>query len=684
MKWLFRLGIVLLALGIIVFWAMNTTRYKIDLTEPVIAPTSAKSQPETYRFGEAPALVYSEARADCADRNPLKDAYFGDLHIHTALSGDALSDGTRVYLADAYRFAKGEAIPLPQVAGIEEERLVQLPRPLDFAAVTDHSEGLGEGYICRIEGAFDGYDTSACKKYRSGGDAGVRVFGVPRAGMRPARIASVCGVDNKDCKAAARLVWQDIIAASEEAYDKSSDCAFTSFVGYEYTRSPSGMHMHRNTIFKNASVPDLPGNYIDQPTLPALLQKLETECRQGIAACDVISIPHNSNISSGNGFNRLSLQGFSEEAQQAHRLQRRAYDRLMEITQHKGASECINGLTDILGNVDELCDVEAIRRIGKKERAFDLTSWIPRVFTKTIRECTEEDIDPKDNLYKGPCVASHDFARGAWLAGFEDEAAFGINPFEMGVIGSTDTHIGTSGNTGEHSYPGHIGHETTLEDRLGKAELGRYNRLEGNPGGLAGVWAVENSRDALFQSMKRREAFATSGTRIKPRFFAGRYDADVCDSPDWLETAYREGVPMGARLPAGVEGLSFIAQAVRDPDGSASPLQELQLIKGWIDDEGRKHNRVTTLARAEDKDGASELCAVYTDPEYNRLQQAYYYMRVVEQPTLRWSAYQCATQPTKQRPSGCTNDEPETINEFAWTSPIWITPADETPLLVTE
>lgn len=685
MKWLIRIGVVLLILGAALFWAMNTTRYEIDRTEPVLALTSEKSRAEVYRFGYVPQLTYSEQRADCAERNPVKNAYFGDLHVHTALSGDALSDGTRVFPADAYRFARGEAIPVPQVQGAETERLVQLARPLDFAAVTDHSEALGEGYICRIEGAYAGYDTTACRKYRSGGDAGVRVFGVPRAGMRPRRVASVCGEDDVDCKSATRIVWRDeIIAAAEEAYDKSPDCNFTSFVGYEYTRSPSGMHMHRNTIFKNATVPDLPGNYIDQPTLPALLGKLETECRLGLAACDVISIPHNSNISSGNGFNRLSLRGFSEEAQQAHRVQRHAFDRLMEITQHKGASECINGVTDILSDVDELCDIEAIRRIGKAERAFDLTSWIPRVFTKTIRECIEDDIDPKDNLYKGPCVASHDFARGAWLAGLKDSEAYGVNPFEMGVIGSTDTHIGTPGNTGEHGYPGHIGHETTLEERLGKAELGRYNRLEGNPGGLAGVWAVENSRDALFQSMKRREAFATSGTRIKPRFFAGRYDANICLQPDWLEAAYAQGVPMGARLPAGIDGLSFIAQAERDPASTAMPLQELQIVKGWLDSEGRKRSRVTRIAGDDTGNGASALCAVYSDPDYDPLQNAYYYMRVVEQPGLRWSAAQCGAVPDAERPAACDNEVPETVYELAWTSPIWITPVDDVDLPVTD
>lgn len=680
MKWIVRAVILVVIMAVAVWWASNTTRYEIDRTEVIYAPTSVKSQPEIYRFGYVPPLKYSETRAECANRDPLKQAFFGDLHVHTALSADAYPDGTRTFPDEAYAFAKGAGIDLPGREGLS----IKLERPLDFAAMTDHIESVGEGYICRTEGAYPGYDSKACQTFREGEEAGLRVFTTVHAGMRPKRKKSVCGEDNADCIDATKQVWQDIIGAAEEAYDRSEDCAFTSFVGYEYTRSPSGMHMHRNTIFKNASVPEQPGSFIEQPTLPALLGKLETDCRAGIEACDVISIPHNSNISGGNAFNKYSLRGFSEEAQQAHRFQRQAFDRLMEITQHKGSSECVNDVTDILSDTDEYCDVEAIRTLGSRVRAFDLTSWIPRIFRKTLRECTEADIDPKDNLYKGPCIASHDFARGAWLEGLAEDSAEGVNPFEMGVIGSTDSHLGLAGNTSEHDYPGHIAHETTLEGRLGVAGLGRHNRLEGNPGGLAGVWAVENSRDALFQSMKRREAFATSGTRIAPRFFAGRYEADICQQPGWLETAYTDGVPMGARLPAGVEGLSFIAQAMRDPSGKANGLKELQIIKGWIDDAGRKHASVTSVASTEEEAGAGALCARYVDPEYDPLQHAYYYLRVVEQPTLRWSAAQCRAVDGEARPSECEGQEDVTINEFAWTSPIWITPADRTPLPVVE
>lgn len=664
---------VIVVLAACFWWLSNTTRHKIDRSITVEAPTSAKSMPEHYAPAYIPELVYTEARTQCAERTPTKRALFGDLHIHTGLSADAYPEGTRVFPEEAYRFAKGEALELPVEPGYEPQ-IVQLSRPLDFAAITDHSESIGEGYICRTPGAFAGYGSRACRIFRRGEEAGLRIFTVVHAGTKPRRKAAVCGADGADCLEAARRVWQRTIAAAEAAYDRTENCAFTSFVGYEYTRSPSGMHMHRNTIFRNASVPEQPGNFIDYPTLPDLLGKLEQECRQELEACDVISIPHNSNISSGNAFNSASLAGFSEEVQQAHRVQRQSFDRLMELTQHKGTSECVNAVTDILGDEDEYCGVEAIRTIGNRVRAFDLTSWIPRVFNKTLRECTLDDIDPKDNLYKGPCVASHDFARGAWLEGLREAVHTHVNPFQMGVIGSSDTHIGTAGNTDEASWPGHIVHETSLEGRLGQPGLGRHNRIEGNPGGLAGVWAVENSRDAIFQSLKRREAFATSGTRIAPRFFAGEYADTICEAPDWLEQAYRNGVPMGAEITAPTGGLRFVAQARRDAAATAMPLQELQVIKGWVDSEGQKRFRVTPVETAGPA-GAEELCTVYDDPDYDVRQHAYYYLRVIERTSLRWSKAQCRELAPEERPETCETSA-TTINEMAWTSPIWITPQE--------
>ena len=654
--------------------ASSITRYEIDKTVEIEAPSSPKSNPEYYAFGYQPELTYSEDRAQCRERTPTKKAMFGDLHIHTAISADAFPDGTRTFPDDVYKFAKGQAIELPGPGGVSRGKM-QLARPLDFAAVTDHAGTFGEGYICRTKGAFPGYDSEVCQSFRAGGEDGVRAIMGINGTTRPERPEAVCGPDKKDCLAADELIWQDMIRYAEEAYDKSPSCKFTSFVGYEYTRAPNAQHMHRNTIFRNAQVPARAASFVTHPTTYALLSSFETECRLGIDACDVISIPHNSNISGGNAFNLKYMDGFSDNSQQAFWMLRNAYDRLMEITQHKGTSECINGATDILGDVDELCDVEAIRRFGKAEKAPEITSYLPALKDSKSPECSDTYFDQKDNLYKGFCLSSRDFARGALLDGMKHGQG-GPNPFEFGFIGSTDTHIGAAGAVDEESWQGHIAYETDLAGRLqAEAGIGRFNRLISNPGGLAGVYAVENSRDAIFQSMKRREAFATSGPRIEPRFFAGRYPADLCSKDNWLEIAYRDGTPMGSSLAAQPRGFQLLVQAKRDP--MSKPLERLQLIKGWIDASGRKHSKVIILANAK---GSDNLCAVYSDPDYAPSLPTYYYMRVVEEASFRWSYRQCMALPKDKRPAGCANDQPKVIYEMAWASPIWFTPGDKPPL----
>jgi len=668
------IAIVLLAL--IIFGAYkilsSITRYSIDKTVQIDPPSSPKSMPEYYAFGYQPELIYTEDRTECGERFPTKKAMFGDLHIHTAISADAYPDGTRTMPDDAYKFAKGDPIELPVPTGEKREtpETIQLAEPLDFASVTDHAGTFGEGYICRTKGAFTGYDSETCQSFRAGGEDGVRAIMGVNGTPRPERNADICGPDNEDCEAADKIVWQDMIRSAETAYDKSPACKFTSFVGYEYTRAPNAQHMHRNTIFRNTSVPDKPFSFVSHPFNHMLLAAFEKECRLGIGACDVLSIPHNSNISGGNTFSLEYMEGFPEESQAAYWQLRSAYDRLVEIFQHKGASECLNGTTDILGDVDELCDIEAIRQVGKEEVAINIFAYLPSLSTSDSPECSSVHLDYKDNLYKEFCLSSRDYARGALLYGMAKEQGGGPNPFEFGFIGSTDTHISAAGGTEEASWRGHIAYETDLAGRLKpEAGLGRFNRLMSNPGGLAGVYAVENSRDAIFQSMKRREAFGTSGPRIEPRFFAGRFGSDLCSNANWLALAYQNGTPMGSKLSAQLQPFQFLVQAKRDP--RSNPLERLQLIKGWIDREGQKHNKVIDLSAQKQGDG---LCAVYQDPDYDAGVSTYYYMRAVEVASSRWSQAQCSRLPKNQRPADCQNDRPRQIYEMAWASPIWFTP----------
>ncbi len=666
--------VILLALLFVTYIILSgITRVSIDKTVTLAPPSSTKSQPEYYDFGFQPELRYTESRANCRQQFPEKRAFWGDLHIHTALSADAFPDGTRTYPEDVYRFAQGEVLQIPGRSG--NPMTIQLERPLDFAAVTDHAETFGEGFICRTAGAYPGYDSKICQDFRAGGEVGVRALMSQNSKVAPKRKPKVCGEDGSDCLKAEKTVWNRVISAAEAAYDRSSECAFTTFIGYEYTRAPNAQHMHRNSIFRNAEVPERPASHISHPLTYQLLQSLEEECRDGIKNCDVISIPHNSNISGGNSFNPKDMDGFSVQTQMAYRKFRNAYDRLMEIVQHKGISECLNGSSDILGAVDELCDVENIRAYGRAEKAVETTKLVLSLSASDSPECNDRHLDPKDNIYKGFCLSSRDFARGALLEGMTQEAQASTNPYEFGFIGSTDTHISAAGYAPEDSWQGHIAYETDLEGRLGEPGLGRHNRIVSNPGGLAGVYAIENSRDAIFQSMKRREAFATSGPRIEPRFFAGHYNNNLCTQADWLQKAYENGTPMGSKIPAQHSPFQLLIQATPDP--LSNPIDKLQLIKGWLGPDGLKHNKVIDLSfKSED----AELCQIYTDPDYDPNAPTYYYMRAVEKERPRWSTAQCDALPLDQRPENCDNDQADAIVEMAWSSPIWLTPKLEQDL----
>ncbi len=287
------------------------------------------------------------------------------------------------------------------------------------------------------------------------------------------------------------------------------------------------------------------------------------------------------------------------------------------------------------------------------------------------------------------CISRNDYLRGALLTGLSERQRLGVNPLKLGVIASTDTHESTPGAVDEQTWQGHVGREASLPQRL-QRKTGLPYRLDGSPGGLAGVWAVENSRDAIFTALKRRETFGTSGPRIQPRLFGGwSYDLNLCDEPEFLRRAYEGGVPMGADLlnfPKPDAKPRFAAVAARDPKGNL--LQRLQIIKGWVDTEGNANIEVIDIAGDADNGadvdlnsgetsgpGFNSLCTVFVDEKFKSEEPAYYYLRVVENPSLRWSWAQCIALRDDHRPEECENDAPKTIQERAWSSPIWYTPS---------
>jgi hypothetical protein len=609
-----------------------------------------------------------EAREACAAHDPLRNAYFGDLHVHTRLSFDAYADDVRTRPADAYAFARGKPLSLPPLdANGQGSRTITLERPLDFAAVTDHAEFLGEVDACSTEGS-SGYDSAACEAYRAGGQAAIQMLGIRLAGAPPSRPGDIC--PEEGCPAEARSAWDEIRAAAEDAYDRSAACSFTSLVGYEWSANPQVSNLHRNVIFRDEHVPAHPISYFDATSAEDLWSRLDCECRGGVPGCDVLAIPHNANLSNGRMFLPAYPGASTFEEEGAAASLRRRMEPLVEIFQHKGSSECINGLSGVVGAPDELCDVEQVRAgaddCGEGTGQFGL-------------------------IGKG-CASKNDFVRGALLTGLAEQKRLGVNPFQLGIIASTDTHVSAAGGTSEGKYAGHLGAEASAADRLTQAITPAA--IRGNPGGLVGVWAEENSRHAIFAALGRRETFGTSGTRIVPRFFGGySYADDLCASAKLVEEGYAGGVPMGGELPPlppGATAPRFVVAAQRDASDAAAPLQRVEIVKGWIDAaDGQGHVEVHVVAGDAQNGagvdeatctrtgtGAASLCGVFTDPDFDPTEPAYYYVRVVENPSCRWSAMLCLSLPAAQRPPACTDPAvPRVVQEMAWTSPIWYVPA---------
>ena len=282
---------------------------------------------------------YTEAREPCSQHNPSRNVYFGDLHIHTSLSFDAWIWDVRTTPADAYRFARGEPIPLTH---LEENgqgtQTIRLEQPLDFAAVTDHAEFFAEVDACVTPGS-GAYDSVTCALFRRGDFLSTIAMANQLYLPDPKRPNNICGPEGVDCPALAGSVWEGVQEAAQDAYDQTSDCSFTTFVGYEYTGVPRISNYHRNVIFRNATVPDLPVSYVDQPTLQGLWAELERTCPEGTEGCDVLAIPHNSNESNGNVFfpDYPGAETIDEERQLAA-LRARA-EPLVEVFQHKGGME---------------------------------------------------------------------------------------------------------------------------------------------------------------------------------------------------------------------------------------------------------------------------------------------------------------------------------------------------------
>lgn len=618
----------------------------------------------------------------CRDRNALRNPYFGDLHVHTTYSLDANVRGTRANTHDAYRFATGQRIDIPPYddSGVAM-RTAQLARPLDFTAVTDHSEFFGETQIC-TDPSLTGYYSAECLLYRTAPDqsfvlinALLALPGVPQAdgGSKVPRLP-VCGLGGANCLEEAKTVWADVQNAAAEFNDETDNCSFTSFIAYEWTASPSTNNLHRNVIFGSDVVPERPTSYLDATKPELMWAALDRDC-DAAAGCSYLTIPHNSDLSGGLMFQ--TQDGSGNDFTRDFAMKKQQEEPLIEIYQHKGSSEC--NKTVGLGMQDELCGFENLPYDNLTADRFNQSlSGMPR---------------------------ETDQVRYGLAQGLLQEQKLGVNPFKYGFVGGTDTHIATPGNVNEATFPGHGGDGKDPKDSV----TGLADFIEYSPGGLTALWAEQNTRSSLFAAMRRREAYATSGPRIVVRLFGGwDLPASQCGS-DFAKLGYAKGVPMGGDLPvkpASSLAPSFAVSALQDPGAAGEPgikLQRIQIVKGWIENGERKEQVYDVAGNANDgasvdpntcavsDTGFSSLCAVWQDPDFDASQSAFYYARVVQDPSCRWSAQQCAVAHVDcgnpdSVPTGyedcCNADYPKTIQERAWTSPIWYRPdsvASSTP-----
>ncbi len=637
----------------------------------------------------------TEQRDPCANYEATRQPLFGDLHVHTSYSFDSYLSSQRRDPWDAYRYARGEPIILPDANGDQTIR-AKIGRPLDFTAVTDHAEFFGQINVCTQDSGKAGYWWPHCAMTRAQNiwlqllaatwwtDLGGQLEDPPDKSF-------ACSLS--DCEEADSETWQRTQQAAEDNYDRSANCEFTTFVAYEYTEAFDQNNMHRNVIFRNNTVTESPVSVYDTgyDSFPSLWRQLRERCTDLDNGCDVMAIPHNSNLSGGRMFN---------DPRSNEELENRLFfEPVVELVQHKGASECrydrLRGIG--LDTVDEQCDFEQI--------AADNLNMLGSVHGEVRTD--------RANAVSLENFARRNMVRNALKDGLLLEESLGTNPFVMGFIGSTDTHSAAPGSAEEDNYVGHLGRRDS-----------QYNNVQdhfySNPGGHAVIWAEENSRDSIFEAIRRKETYATSGTRPVVRFFAGDLDENLCESPDMIQQAYAQGVPMGGDITASENAPRFMVSAHKDSGTMQSPgtdLQRVQIIKGWVDGEGVTHEKVFDIAGDANNGatvdpqtcgrvgrGIQQSCTVWQDPGFKADQNSFYYVRVLENPSCRWSTLQCqawgvnpfskdcAAQAEaaseKAHDSGasgdvfgkcCINPDNESfyspsIQERAWTSPVWYHP----------
>lgn len=597
-----------------------------------------------------------------ADRNFPERPLWGDSHLHTALSMDAGGFGNRLGLDDAYRFARGEQVMA------SSGQPVRLSRPLDWLAITDHSDGMGMVQdILAASPNVTKFEQGArwSKGMRAGGqeavDAALNLIATFSQGeVNPVMFANYSPGSRRYA-----TIWDDVVNAAEKYNDPGR---FTAFIGFEWTSLNNGANLHRNVIFRDG--PDRARQVVPYTTQapvgstdPLDLYKY-LEIYEARTNGSTMTFAHNGNLSNGIMF-PMDAQYTGKAIDAFYVEQRAKWERMYEVTQIKG-------------------DGETHPFLSPDDEFADYGTW--DVGNLDLSEAKTDD------------MLAGEYAREALKNGMVLEARFGTNPYKFGMIGSTDSHTSLAAIEEDNFFGKHAGYEPSGE-RLSHTFMANDNgeifSWQQVASGLSAVWAKDNTRASLFDAMDRKEVYGTTGPRITVRFFGG-YDFDSNDlrSREPSAIGYLKGVPMGSDLPAAPDGKSpnFLVAALRDPIGAN--LDRVQIVKGWLDSDGATHEKVYDVAWSDKRTagpdgkvpavgntvdpasatwtntiGAAELINVWQDPDFDPVERAFYYARVLEIPTPPWYLYDVLRYGTEV-PDGA----PLAQQERAYTSPIWFTP----------
>jgi len=575
--------------------------------------------------------------------------YWGDSHVHSGWSSDASIWGTTLGPEPTLRFARGE-----EVVSSQGER-ARLARPLDWVALTDHSESLGTVFEIR-EGSPGVMKDPTLKRWHDMLNIGraARVKRELGAAHRTDRLPAMLG-DPKH----ALTVWRRSTAIVETFNQPGR---FTTLIGFEWTSNAGGgNNLHRNVLFRdgadraNQVRPFTAFDSENPEHLWAWMDRWEAK-----TGGRVLAIPHNGNLSNGRMFALTTFAG--EPANRAWAEARARLEPLYEITQIKG-------------------DGETHPTLSPRDEFADYETW---------------DVGNMAAVPKESGMLQYEYARRAVMNGLALEQKLGVNPFKLGFVGGTDSHTGLATADENNFFGKHPGVRPSPA-RWNKQVVGKRRGWRMAASGYTGVWATENTREAIWDALARREAYATTGSRITVRFFGG-YDFAECDATGGrvAGVGYAKGVPMGGNLARDPAGRTprFLVAALKDAD--SGNLDRIQIVKGWMDAKNDLHEKVVDVVWSGDRKpdsngvlppvgntvdvaeatwtntiGAAELAGMWSDPDFDAEERAFYYVRVLEIPTPRWTAYD-----TKRFGITMPEEVPMTTQERAYTSPVWYTPGD--------